>query len=357
MKNPLNSILVIILTILIGLGCRMMGIEKVNYLEGKNAQSAAEKVKDKIGKPFKVYQVLIEEKEFRLQAQDPNNPQNLDEYKVSNGFVSGPNPVKLNAMQKDLDKTTFPFDEINFAAIPEFTREAVEKAKIEGAKVNRLEFQRAFALKETGMGSLGNGRWIIQIEGTRESASAVASPDGKLAGVDLSRTTRAASYKVTTPEELKKAGDALKANLGESVTLGEIVIYPDYLSCNVEDSKNPNVSDGYQFGINGLTKSRVERIPRTHLRNFADFSLSEVNLLNATDYIAQAKQRIEMPDAVFTSMLVRRKKDSSERDQFHIIWTANFKQDRNEATVIFNNDGKIIQISKNGQTIFEEKKG
>lgn len=355
MKNPLNSILVIILTILIGLGCRMMEIGETNYLEGKNAQSAAEIVKDKIGKPFKVYQVLIEENEFRLQAQDPNNPQNLDEYKVSNGFVSGPYPVKLNTMQKDLENSTFPFDEINFAAIPDFTREALEKAKIDGAKVNRLEFQRAFALKDTGMGSLGNGRWIIQIEGTRESASAIASPDGKLAGVDLSRTTRAANYKVTSVEELKKAEEAIKNHLGADVKLGEIAIYEDHLSCKTENPENPSIADSYHYGINGLKTSKVDKQPKGQTHIFADFPLKDINLPNAADFIAQAKQKIEMPDAVFSRMTVRGKKSSRQSNDFAIIWTIYFKQGVNEATVIFNNEGKITQISKNGQTIFEEK--
>jgi hypothetical protein len=356
MKNPFTLSIAVFLIILTGLGCRMFGnSEKNSYLKGENAQNAAEKVKEKIGKPFKIFEIIIEENEFRLQVQDPDNPQNLDEYKVIGGSLRGPNPVQLNAMQKDLEKSTFPFDQINFAAISDFTGEALKKSQIEGAKVKRMTFQRAFAITENNAGALGNARWLIEIEGTRESVSAAAGPDGKLLGVDLSRTTQAANYKVIKPEELQKAQDALKTHLGENARVAEIVFYEDYLTCSVENPQNPNVADGYKFGINGLTESRLKKAPRTQFAMFADFSLNDINLLNAGDYVAQAKQRIEMPDSVLTSMTVRRKKESRQSEVSYIVWTVNFRQDVNEATVVLNDKGTIIQIRKNGKTIFEEK--
>lgn len=355
MKNALTLNLVIVITILFGSGCRMIGMGKTNYLEGKNAQEAVEKVKAQIGKPFKVFSVAVEETEIRLQAQDPTKPQNLDEYRITNGFLSGPNPIKLNALQKDLEKSTFPIDGINFAAIPEFTREAAEKAKIEGGRVTRLEFQRAFAMTETNAGALGNARWIIQIEGSRESASAFASPEGKLAGVDLSATTRGANYKVITPEELQKASDALKTNPGGSAKIAKLIIYEDYLACNVETPENPNVADEYKFGINGLTRSKVDNIPQSRFQIFKDFSLSEINLLNAADFIAKARQQTEMPESVFASMSVQRKQTNLEKNNFQIIWSVSLKQGINEATVVFNNSGKVIRVSRNGKTILEEE--
>ena len=356
MKNQLTLSITIFLMIVVGLGCRRLGRgEKTNYLEGKNAQNAAEKVKEKLGKPFKVYEVVIEENEIRLQAQDPSNPQNLDEYKVVGDFVLGPNPIKLNAMQRDLEKSTFPFDEINFAAVGDFTREALQKAQIEGAIVKRITFQRAFAITEKSVGSLGNARWLIEIEGTRESVKAVASPDGKLLGVDRSRTNQAANYKVITPEELQKAQDALKTRLGEAGKLGEVVIYEDYLTCSVENEENPNLADGYRFGINGLTESRLKKSPRTQFQIFGNFSLNDFNFLNAGNYIAQANQRIEMPGAVFNRMTIQRKRESHRSNDFYMVWTVYFSQGVNEATVLLNNAGKITRISKNGKTIFEEK--
>jgi hypothetical protein len=357
MKNPFTLGIAVFLIILTGLGCRMFGkSEKNNYLQGENVQNAAEKLKEKIGKPFKIFEIIIEDYELRVQVQDPDKPQNLDEYKIIGGFVMGPTPIKLNAMQKDLEKSTFPFAQINFAAITEFTREALTKAPIEGAKVKRMTFQRAFAITPNSAGPLGDARWIIQIEGTRESVSAVASPEGKLLGVDLSQTTQAKNYKVIEPAELQKAQDALRTHLGESDRVAEIVIYSDYLSCSVINPENSTVSNGYKFGINGLTKSTLEKMSRTQFPRFGDFSLNDVDLLNAARYIALAAERIEMPDSAFTRMTVRRQRDDRRSNDFYMVWTVYFDLGVNEATVVLNHEGKVIQIRKNGKIIFEEMK-
>src|SRR6186713_1224960 len=149
-------------------GLKNMLPKKGQYFEGDGAQKAAQAIKEKIGKPFKVIEIFIDDDEFRVQAQDPNNLKNVDEYKYVAGFVSGPNPVKLNGMNEDVEKSSFPFDEIDFSAIPKFTKDAIDKSGIEGAKIYRLTFQRGFALTDTGAGALGNPRWSIEINGTRE---------------------------------------------------------------------------------------------------------------------------------------------------------------------------------------------
>lgn len=356
MKNLFNLKTVILLLIITGLGCRMFGgLGKGKYFEGENAKNAIENVKGKIGKPFKVAEIMIEENEIRIQVQDPNNSQNLDEYKIANGFLTGPNPVKLNAMQRDLENSTFPIDQINFDAIPNFIREALEKSKIEGAKISRLNFQRAFALREKDMGAFGSAYWQIQIEGTRESVTAAASPDGKLLGIDLSRTNQAASYKVITPEELQKAQDALKKQLGEENIVTRIVIDEDNLVCSFENPQNPQLEESFNFGINGLTKTKRDGFPKRGVRIFENFSLSSINLSEATNYLSKARQRIEIPDAVLTSIKIFRKKESVNDKEAKITWNIDFKKGVNEASVVYNNEGKEIRFSKNGQTIFEEK--
>lgn len=352
MKNLFNYKIAIFLLIAVSLGCRTFA-EQGTYLEGENAKNAVEKVKGKIGKSFKVAEIMIEENEIRMQVQDPDNPKNLDEYRIVNDIVSGPNPVRLNTMQRDLENSTFPFEQINFDAIPGFTREALEKSKIEGAKVSRLTFRRAFSMRENDMGAFGSAYWQIQIEGTRESVSAAAGPDGKLLGVDLSRTTQAAEYKAITPQELQKAQDALKTQLRAETIVTRIVIDESSVVCSFESPENPQLESSLQFGINGLTKTKRDSFPKRGTRIFENFSLNDVKLTEAPDFLAKARQRIEMPDAVLTSIKVLRKKDSDKESR--IMWQIDFKKGVNEATVVYNNQGQEIRFSKNGQTIFEEK--
>lgn len=356
LKNIFTICLVLSVLLMVGLGCKTLGrLGKKNYFEGGDAQVAADAIKEKIGKSFKVTEVFIEDDEFRVQAQDPNNPKNLDEYKYVGGFVTGPNPVKLNGMNENLEKSTFPFDEINFAAIPELSRQAIEQSGIEGAKISRMTFQRGFALTETDAGGYGTARWLIEIKGTREDVTAAASPDGKLLGVDLSRTSKAADYKVTTTGELKKAQDALKNFLGENAKVSEIVIYEKFLMCKTANRENPNVEDSYQFGINGLTKQGLVKMPKIKTPFNEDLSLSDINLTDAAKYIEKAKQRVEMPDASLTSFSVRRATKSVFDKTFRTEWGVSLKKGVNEGSVYFDNEGNEIRVLKNGKTIFSEK--
>ena len=117
------------------------------------------------------------------------------------------------------------------------------------------------SVTETDAGSLGSARWHIEIKGAREDVTAAADPKGKLLGVDLSRTSRAADYKVITKDELGKAQDALRNVLGENTKVLEIIIYEKYLMCSVPNPQNPNVQDSYQYGINGLTNKELVKMP------------------------------------------------------------------------------------------------
>src|SRR3982751_6741622 len=128
MKNLLTGSVAVSLILGLGLGCsglRGLVPKKGQYFEGNAAQTAAAAVKDKIGKPFKVVEVFIDDNEFRVHAQDPNNPRHVDEYKYVAGFVSGPAPIQLNGLIEDPEKSSFPFDEIDFSAVPKITKEAL----------------------------------------------------------------------------------------------------------------------------------------------------------------------------------------------------------------------------------------
>lgn len=190
MKNILTNshktslCLCFLMLVLLALGCKFLGRQlKANYFESDAAQVAAEAFKGKIGKPFRVFEIEITPEGITLQSQDPNNPRNLDLYKYAAGFVIGPTPVQVSAPQHgNLEQTTFPFDEINFAAVPNIVQESVSKAGIEGGRVTKMTIDRAFVMEKT-IGNLGNARWLIEIEGTRESATARADPKGKFLSI------------------------------------------------------------------------------------------------------------------------------------------------------------------------------
>lgn len=359
MKNLITMLGTVSLFMCVGLGCgRLDWIpDEERYFEDDSAQKAAVAIREKIGKPFNVTEVFIDDKgEFRVQAQDPDNPKNLDEYKYVSGFVMGPNPVKLNGMNENLEKSAFPFDNINFAAIPEFAREAIGKSGIEDPKIYRMTFQRGFAMTETGLGSLGSAYWKIEITGKRENVTATADPNGKLLGVDLSSTSQARDYHLLTKEKLQKAQDELKNVISADRQVSKIALDDKILSCKIVNQENPEVRDLYQYGINGITKKELSKILTIEIPGLSStYLLSDVNLTDAVTLVEKAKTRVNMPDAAIGYIIIEKKKSNFGNKDFQIIWEIFLKKGVSDASVEYDNDGREVRASKNGKIVSEDK--
>lgn len=257
-------------------------------------------------------------------------------------------------MNENLAKSSFPFDKINFAAVPELAREAVEKASIEDGEIYRMTFHRGFAITETGMGSLGSAYWKIEIRGTRENVTATADPQGKMLGVDLTGTSQAADYKLTTTAELQKAQDALENFFGAKAQFSEMLIDEKRLGFRVINPQNPSVQDTYQYNINGLTKSGLVQMPVAKLPDQANVSINDIEMTDAVELIEKAKKRVDMPDAVMSGISLRRNKSSSNKG-FRMIWGVSLKKGASEGNVYYDNDGNETLVRKNGKIIFSEK--
>lgn len=331
-------------------GLKNMLPKKGQYFEGDAAQTAATSIKDEIGKPFKVVEVFITEDEFRIKAQDPNNPKNVDEYKYAAGFVVGPNPVQLGGMVDSAEKSSFPFDEIDFSAIPKFCKDALARADLEGGKIYRLTFQRGFALTDGGAGALGNARWHIEIQGARETASATADPKGNLMGVDLSRTSKAADYKLLTEAELTRAQDMVKKMFGSRSEIIEMVFYDKFFMFKVPNAENPKVSDDYKYDINGISRSGFVKTSSMRSRGEENFSINDIDFANAARFF-----RVGMPNASLGSMSVRRRSSPFDSKGPRTNWHVSLKSGVNEGSVDYDNDGSEVRVRKNGETMSEEK--
>ena len=358
MKKNRSGVYALSLIVLVALGCggiKNMLPKKGQYFEGDAAQTAAAAIKEKIGKPFRVIEIFIDEDEFRVQAEDPNNPKNVDQYKYVAGFVTGPEPVQISGAFDKTGKSAFPFDEIDFTAVPKFCKDALDRAGIEGGKIYRLTFQRGFALTDDGAGALGAPRWHIEINGTRENVTAAADPKGKLLGVDLSRTSKAADYKLLDEAELKRAQTLIKENIGASSQIIEMVFYDKFFMFKVPNAENPKVTDDYKYDINGITRSGFVKMSHIRGRGEENYSIDDVDLANAARFFEKAKARVDMPNASLGSMSVRRRSSSFDNKGFRTLWHVSLKSGVNEASVEYDNDGNEVSVRKNGETISEEK--
>jgi hypothetical protein len=358
MKRNRSGVFALSLLLLVVLGCggiKNMLPKKGQYFEGDAAQTAAKAIRDKIGKPFKVIEIFVDEDEFRVQAEDPDNPKNVDQYKYVAGFVTGPEPVQISGAYDKTGKSSFPFDEIDFAAVPKFCKEALDRAGIEGGKIYRLTFQRGFALTDDGAGALGAPRWHIEINGTRENVTAAADPKGKLLGVDLSRTSKAADYKLLDEAELQRAQTMIKDNIGAESQIIEIVFYDKFFMFKVPNAENPKVSDDYKYDINGISRSGFVKMSHIRTRGEENYSINDVDFANAARFFAKAKERVGMPNASLGSLSVRRRSSAFNNKGFRTEWNVSLKSGVNEAMVQYDNDGNEMLVRKNGETIFDEK--
>lgn len=356
-RNRFGVVALVVLMIAV-LGCgglKSILPKKGQYFEGDSAQTAATAIKDEIGKPFKVVEVFITDDEFRVKAQDPNNPKNVDEYKYAAGFVVGPNPVQLRGMVDSAEKSSFPFDDVDFSAIPKFCKDALARADLEGGKIYRLTFQRGFALTDGGAGALGSARWHIEIQGARETASATADPKGNLLGVDLSRTSKAADFKLLSEAELTKAQEMVRKMLGSRTEIIEMVFYDKYFMFKVPNAENPKVSDDYKYDINGISRTGFVKMSVIRTGGEENYSVDDVDFANAARFFEKAKERVGMPNASLGSMSVRRGSSHFDNKGPRTNWHVSLKSGVNAGSVDYDNDGTEIRVKKNGDTISEEK--
>jgi hypothetical protein len=176
-------------------------------------------------------------------------------------------------MVDNAEKSSFPFDEIDFSKVSQFCTEALDRADIEGGQIYRLTFQRGFALTDEGLGALGNARWHIEIHGARENVTATADPKGNLLGVDLSRTSKAADYKLLNETELRKAQEMVEKNIGADIEIIDIVFYEQSFGFKVPNKENPKVSDDYKYDINGLSRTGVMKMPNIRMPGAENLSI------------------------------------------------------------------------------------
>ncbi len=356
MKNLFLNSLLVALLVCPGLACEPLDLipDGTDYLEADNAKTAAAAIRKKIGKPFNVAEVFMNIDEFTVQAQDPDNQKNVNEYKYDGGVVNGPNPAKYDYQRMKLEEIVFPFDEINFAAVPEIARKAVEKAGIEGGKVSLMVFQRGLLITSIGPGFWDEASWHIGIKGTRETAWAKTDPKGNLLGINLSQSSQAKGYQMITVKELQKTQNYLQNALEADAPIEEILIYDKSLNCHVTNLQDPITRYKYQFSIEGFRKSRFTDTPMDiSLRE--KFSLSDIKLPDAVAFVGKAKKRVNLPGATLVRISIRREKSILGGKDSRITWVVSFEKGVNYGVVFYDNEGNELLFVKNGKTVSGKK--
>ena len=142
----------------------------------KKAEAALKELPKFKGKEIMVFQKIhfygYEANMIVLTLQDPEKPENVDEYKFKDGAWEAPHPVALTG-DGDMSANVFPLSSIKFETVANIQKQLEEKAKsVEGAELDGHIYLILLSSNEK--------KWYTNIKGTRESDSGYFKPDGTL---------------------------------------------------------------------------------------------------------------------------------------------------------------------------------
>ena len=130
------------------------------------------KLEQHIGGPVRALELQVHADHLLLQAQDPKQPGNVDEYELHDGTLLDPVPVKLHGPGK-LDDNLFPLHEARLDAIPGLVDAALAELGIEKAKVTHVRIKRNLPLSD-------DVQVRVFVSGLRKDGYVDADKDGKI---------------------------------------------------------------------------------------------------------------------------------------------------------------------------------
>lgn len=149
-----------------------------NLFEQGRMKEVVAMFEKEVGGDTKVLQFTIYKNFSTLQAQDPNKPENVDEYTYRNGKVDK-RPVKLYGSGK-LEDNLFPLSDVNMDAVSTLADEIQNKAKengIEGAKDPYMIIKKNLPFSNKVI-------WRLYLSGTRKDVRIEADVNGKVTKVE-----------------------------------------------------------------------------------------------------------------------------------------------------------------------------
>lgn len=136
---------------------------KVNYFA--DATSIAPKVKEKIGGPVRLLEMVLYPEYAKFDIQNPNKKLEADQYNLRNDTVDDGAPLKFMGRQpteKDLAAKTYAIEEVDFAQVPKIAADAVTALAYEGGKTTHMILERRDG---------GKIRWRVYVNSPRRSGS------------------------------------------------------------------------------------------------------------------------------------------------------------------------------------------
>ncbi len=331
--------------------------------EDKAIEQAIGAIKEKLGSgPVRSLKVSITPDGVALHAQDPKDRRHVDEWRFvrRKSFfqpqsVSGPQPIQLNLINKDLEANLFDLDEIQFAASAKLIEAAIGRAGIEDApQVTGMEIERQVYIIPTP--SSGPVHWTVHVRSGRESAEIIADTRGAIIGRELSGTNRAKTLDMLQqPELAADAASDFRAALGADRVLLKVriissgAIFETNLPLNAAAAKSQShfhEDKAFNWNLSGLrqalgSSTHVE-IPG-HLEIDPPFSVDDVDWKLLPKIAAAAPESLGIPKGRVSDIWLRQGAEQVGKPV--LLWQIDVKDENGEeGSVLADTAGAIKQV-------------
>lgn len=141
----------------------------------KKAEESLKNLPNLKGKEIRVFQDIhfYGDGRIMLDIQDPNNPNNVDNYVFRNGSWEAPQPVQISG-EGDMSANTFSLNQFPFESVAKIYKQLEDKAKeIEGAKISDHIYGTLSVIHQ-------EVKVNTNIDGSREKWLGYFKPDGSL---------------------------------------------------------------------------------------------------------------------------------------------------------------------------------
>jgi hypothetical protein len=144
---------------------------------------AAQRVVDAIVRelgPRRVRYVNFYESYVIFEAQDPGTPDNIDRYTFRDGRLGPFEPVNVSGQTlADIEADLFAIGEVNWSAIPDLVRAALQQTALEGGSVALVSVERRLPFEP-------DVRIDVYVSGTRRNGWLEAAAGGTVLNVNVS---------------------------------------------------------------------------------------------------------------------------------------------------------------------------
>lgn len=271
----------------------------------------------------RVLSIQISPREVQIEAQDPNNMRHINRWrlervnigKINWERLEGPDPVRLDLINPDLESNLFDLAEVDFGAVKTLLRDTIDRAQLEDvASVTAMEIGRQLFLLPKP--SSGDVQWKVHVSSERENAGVVADAKGTIVRLNLSGTNRAKTFDLLKSLDLlPEAANAFALSAGAGPVLTEVRItsHGATFKTNIAD-RSPMFASlkqarTFNWNLNGLTQSMGSVDTSEFFGADPPFAIGDTDWGQAAELVRKAKDALGMAEAVLSDIEVTKPKE------------------------------------------------